>query len=86
MPAAKACKAYKFLRPFYGPYCLIGQSETGVVVHPVDPPQADPIRLAYNKIQHCAHSIHVFWPTRARVTHNCAGHSFVLYDCMKIVH
>ena len=29
MPAAKACKAYKFARPFYGPYRIVGQSETG---------------------------------------------------------
>ena len=69
MPAAKACKAYKFARPFYGPYRIVEQSETGVVVRPVDRPQADPIRVAYNRIRHCADSIpDVFWPTRARVT------------------
>ena len=40
-----------------------------MVVHPVDQPQADPIRVAYNRIRHCADSIpDVFWPTRARVT------------------
>ena len=66
MPAAKACKAYKFARPFYGPYRIVEQSETGVVVRPVDRPQADPIRVAYNRIRHCADSIpDVFWPTRA---------------------
>ena len=71
MPAAKACKAYKFARPFYGPYQIIEQShdQTGVVVCPVDRPQADSIRVAYNRIRHCADSIpDVFWPTRARVT------------------
>ena len=36
LPAAKACKAYKFARSFYGPYRIVGQSETGVVVRPVD--------------------------------------------------
>ena len=69
MPAAKACKAYKFARPFYGPYRIVEQSETGVVVRPVDQPQADPIRVAYNRIRHCADSIpDVFWPTRAGLT------------------
>ena len=32
MPAAKACKAYKFARPFYGPYRIVGRSKTGVYV------------------------------------------------------
>ena len=57
MPAVKACKAYKFARSFYGPYRIIEQSQTGVVVHPVDQPQADSIRVAYNRIRHCADSI-----------------------------
>ena len=47
MSAAKACKAYKFTRPLYGPYCIVGQSDTGVV-HPVDQPQADPIRVGFD--------------------------------------
>ena len=55
MPAAKSCKAYKFARPFYGPYRIV--SGTEVVVHPVDRPQVDPIRVAYNRIRHCANSI-----------------------------
>ena len=46
-PADKAYKAYKFARPFYEPYCLVGQSETGVVVCSVDRPQVDPIRVTY---------------------------------------
>ena len=32
VPAAKACKAYKFARPFHGPYRIIEQNEIGVVV------------------------------------------------------
>ena len=69
MPAAKACKAYKFARPFHGPYRIVERSETGVVVRPVDRPQADPIRVAYNRIRCCADSIpDLVWPTRARVT------------------
>ena len=48
MPAAKACKDYKFARPFYGPYRIVEQSETGVVVRPVDQPQADPISAGFD--------------------------------------
>ena len=44
-------------------------NRTGVVVRPVDRPQADSIRVAYNRIRHCVDSIpDMFWPTRARVT------------------
>ena len=32
VPAAKACKSYKFARPFHGPYRIIAQDETGVVI------------------------------------------------------
>ena len=32
MPAAKACKAYKFARPFYGPYQITEQNKLGVAV------------------------------------------------------
>ena len=32
MPAAKACKAYKFTRPFNGPNRIIEQSNSGVLV------------------------------------------------------
>ena len=69
MPAAKACKAYKFARPLYRPHSIVEQSGTGVVVRPVDRLQADLIRVAYNRIRHCANTISdVFWPTRTRVT------------------
>ena len=45
-----------------------------VVVRPVDRPQADSIRVAYNRIRHCTDSIpDVFWPTRARVTGTKSG-------------
>ena len=33
VPAAKACKAYKFARPF--PHRIVEWSETGMSVHPV---------------------------------------------------
>ena len=40
---------YKFAKPFHGPYQIIEQSDTGVVVRPIDKPQAEPIRVAYNR-------------------------------------
>ena len=50
MPAAKACKAYKFARPFYGPYRIIEQNDLGVVVRPVDRSLMKPIRVAYDRV------------------------------------
>ena len=68
MPAVIASKAYKFARPFHGPYCIVELSKTGVVVCPVDQPQAEPIRVAYNRIRQCFGLIpDKFWPTRTRV-------------------
>ena len=49
MPATKAYEAL-FAMLCYEPYRIVGQSETGVVVHPVDRPQAYSIRVAYNRI------------------------------------
>ena len=77
MPAAKATKAYKFARPFHGPYRIIEQSDTGVVVHPIDKPQAEPIRVAYNRIRHYCDSLqNKFWPTRARSNKRLSAGSF----------
>ena len=60
---------YLCASPFYGPCCIVEQSEIGVVVCLVDQLQADLIRVAYNRIRHCADSIpDVFWPSRAKVT------------------
>ena len=68
MPAVKACKAYKFARSFHGPYRIVELSKTGIVVHPVDQLQADPIRVAYNRIHQYSGLIpDKFWPTRTRV-------------------
>ena len=43
MPSAKACKAYKFARPFHGPYRIIPQDGTGMIIQAVDKLQAEPI-------------------------------------------
>jgi len=48
MLAAKACKAYKFARPFYDPYQIFKLSNIGALVQPVDGTQVKPIRVAYN--------------------------------------
>ena len=65
MPAAKACKSYKFARPFHGPYRIIAQDETGVVVRPVDKPQAKSFRVAYDRVRYCSELLpDKFWPTR----------------------
>ena len=71
MPSAKACKAYKFARPFHGPYRIRSLDGTGVVIQPVNKPQAEPIRVAYDRIRHCSELIaDKFWPTSAT---NCRG-------------
>ena len=67
MPVVKACKAYKFARPFYGPYQIIEQNKLGVVVWPVEKPQSEPIRVAYDSIRRCPDEIsNKFWPTSVR--------------------
>ena len=63
MPGAKASKAYKFARPFYGPYCVVAVDDTGVEVRPVDRPGCDSIRVAFQRVHHCPEQIPgVYWP------------------------
>ena len=67
MPAAKACKAYKFARPFYGPYRIIEQSNSGVLVRPVDRTHVEPIRVAYDRFHKCTEEISdQFWPNHTK--------------------
>ena len=47
-------KHTKFTRPFHGLYRIVELSKTDTVVRTVDQPQADPIRIAYNKICQCS--------------------------------
>ncbi|XP_065905553.1 uncharacterized protein [Dysidea avara] len=66
IPAAKACKAYKFARPFHGPYRILEQNEIGVTICPVDKPHAEPIQVAYDRVRHCSELLpDKFWPTKA---------------------
>ncbi len=67
MPGAKSGKAYKFARPFHGPYRITAQYEAGVEVRPVDRPQAQPIRVAFNRVRRCPEGIpDTYWPGKTR--------------------
>ena len=66
MPGARQGKAYKFARPFHGPFRIVSVCETGVSVRPVDKPDGDSIRVAFNRLRTCPESISdAFWPPRA---------------------
>ena len=67
MPAAKATKAYKFARPFHGPYRITAVHETGIEVRPVDRPQEGSIRVALNRVRRCPEQIpDTFWPRKSQ--------------------
>ena len=53
MPKEKASKAYKFARPFYGPYRVVEVLETGLVVRPVDRPEGEIMWVACNRVRRC---------------------------------
>ena len=66
MPKEKANKAYKFARPFHGPFRVVEVLETGVVVRRVDQPQGETIRVAFNRVWRCPNPIpeDEFWPVK----------------------
>ena len=45
MPSAKTTKAYKFARPFHGPYRVVAVYDTGLEVRPVHLPPKDPSEM-----------------------------------------
>ena len=49
-PAAKSCKAYKFARPFHGPYRIIQLHDGGADVTLVDKPKEPPIRVPFERL------------------------------------
>ena len=53
MPAEKRGKAYKFARPFRGPFRVVTLYENGADVRLVDKPQAEAIRVALNRVRRC---------------------------------
>ena len=69
MPWAKQGKAYKFARPYHGPYHVVAVHDTGVSVCSIDNPSKDPIRVAFNRVHPCADGIpDVFWPSKTTTT------------------
>ena len=53
MPAEVRGKAYKFARPFRGPYRILRLFENGAEVRLIDKPKADSIRVALNRVRRC---------------------------------
>ena len=66
MPKEKASKAYKFARPFHGPFRVMDVLETGVIVQPVDRPQDGSIRVAFDRVRRCPTRVPegVSWPPK----------------------
>ena len=52
-PAKKSGAAYKFARPFVGPYRVLKRFDTGVEVRLVSKPFAKPIRVALSRVRMC---------------------------------
>ena len=66
MPKEKATKAYKFARPFHGPFRVVEVLDAGVVVRPVDPLRGESIRVAVNQVRRCPEAVPEgeSWPAR----------------------
>lgn len=66
MPTAKQGKAYKFARPFHGPYRVVEVFETGASVRRIDDPQQDSIRVAFDRLRPCSSELlDTCWPSRS---------------------
>ena len=57
MPAAKRAKAYKFAKPFAGPYRIVDVYNNGAEVQLISRPQSESIRVAFNHIRRCPNEI-----------------------------
>ena len=57
MPAAKSSKAYKFAKPFEGPYRITALYNNGADVCLVDRPSAPSLRVALDRLRHCPRQI-----------------------------
>ena len=53
MPVEFLEKAYKFARPFKGPYRILTMFDSGAEVKLIEKLQADAIRVALNHVQRC---------------------------------
>ena len=58
--------AYKFARPFHGPFRVVEVLDAGVVVRPMDPLRGESIRVAVNRVHHCPEAVPEgeSWPAR----------------------
>ena len=56
-PSLKSGKAYKFAKPFRGPYKLIHLLDNGAEIQPVAKPRSKLIRVALNRLQQCPSEI-----------------------------
>ena len=57
MPAERLGKAYKFARPFKGPYRILTMFDNGAEVKLIEKLQTHPIRVALNRVRRCPHEI-----------------------------
>ena len=67
MPGAVQGKAWKFSRPFYGPYRILELTHTNASVRPVDRPQESSIFVSLNRLRRCPRELpDVSWPGKGR--------------------
>ena len=66
-PSAKSGPAYKFARPFHGPYRVVELTANNAKVRPVDRPEEEPIFVALDRLRRCSDEIpDLFWPRKAK--------------------
>ena len=63
-PSARSGSAYKFARPYHGPYRILEVMSNNAKIRPVDKPQDKPILVALSQLRRCPEEIgDDFWPT-----------------------
>ena len=53
MPVEKSAQAYKFAKPFQGPYRVEKTCENSADIRMIEKPGDKPIRVAFNHLWHC---------------------------------
>ena len=70
---ARSGKAYKFSRPFHGPYRILELTANDAKIRPVDKPQAEPIFVALDRLRRCPEEIgDDFWPPKSKTSKQAA--------------
>ena len=65
--SAKVGKAYKFARPFHGPYRILELTPNDARLTPVDKPQEEPVFVALDRLRKYPDELEdTFWPTRSQ--------------------